>query len=47
MLGHETFDETAYCLKITEELFPIIMMKLKSNGSDIIEEVDYADFDYN
>ncbi|KAF5048463.1 MAG: tyrosine-type recombinase/integrase [Sphaerochaeta sp.] len=47
MLGHETFDETAYYLKLTEELFPIIMMKLKYNGSDIIEEVDDADFDYN
>lgn len=47
MLGHETFEETAYYLKLTEELFPTIMMKLKSNGSDIIEEVDDAYFDYN
>lgn len=47
MLGHETFEETAYYLKFTEELFPTIMMKMKSNGSDIIEEVGDANFDYN
>lgn len=39
MLGHESFNETAYYLKLTSELFPTIRIKLETAYPDIIEEV--------
>lgn len=39
MLGHETFDETAYYLKLTAVMYPDIRLKLQINSSDMIEEV--------
>lgn len=39
MLGHETFKETAYYLKLTKELFPTLTMKLESYCPGIIQEV--------
>lgn len=45
MLGHESFNETAYYLKLTAELFPTIRIKLEKAYPDIIEEVElHEDF---
>lgn len=43
MLGHESFYETAYYLKLTAELFPTIRIKLENTYPDIIEEVESHD----
>lgn len=39
MLGHESFDETAYYLKLTADRFPYIKNQLKASFPDIISEV--------
>ena len=39
MLGHDTFDETAYYLKLTATMYPDIRMKLQINNPGMIEEV--------
>lgn len=39
MLGHETFEETAYYLKLTQSLFPTLTQKLEDAYSKMIEEV--------
>lgn len=39
MLGHESFEETAYYLKLTSERFPYIKEKLKGAFPDLISEV--------
>lgn len=39
MLGHESFDETAYYLKLTADRFPYIKDQLKTSFPDIISEV--------
>ena len=39
ILGHESFDETAYYLKLTSDLFPHLKDMLKKSFPDIIEEV--------
>ena len=39
VLGHESFEETAYYLKLTSELFPHLKYMLKKSFPDIIEEV--------
>ena len=39
ILGHESFDETAYYLKLTSDLFPHLKDMLKNSFPDIIEEV--------
>ncbi len=39
MLGHETFKETAYYLKLTKEMFPTLTMKLENYCPGIVQEV--------
>lgn len=39
MLGHETFDETAYYLKLTQSLFPTLTGKLEEAYSEMIKVV--------
>ncbi len=39
MLGHETFKETAYYLKLTKEIFPTLTMKLENYCPGIVQEV--------
>ena len=39
MLGHESFDETAYYLKLTTDRFPYIKDRLKTSFPDVISEV--------
>lgn len=39
MLGHESFNETAYYLKLTSEQFPYIKERLKASFPDLISEV--------
>lgn len=43
MLGHETFDETAYYLKLTKEIFPDITLRLETTYSKFIETVEVND----
>lgn len=38
MLGHESFEETAYYLKLTSERFPYIKEQLKQSFPDLIQE---------
>ena len=38
ILGHESFEETAYYLKLTSEMYPSIRESLKSSFPDLIEE---------
>ena len=47
MLGHESFNETAYYLKLTAELFPTIRIKLEKAYPDIIEEVELHEEFFN
>jgi site-specific recombinase XerD len=46
MLGHETFNETAYYLKITKGMFPMLVMKLERAFPGMIEEVNHNDEEY-
>ena len=46
MLGHESFEETAYYLKLTAERFPYIKTKLKSSFPDLLEEVVFDDREF-
>ena len=46
MLGHESFEETAYYLKLTASLFPMIREKLDIGYPDIIEEVRFNEKEY-
>ena len=46
MLGHETFEETAYYLKLTAASFPAIRESLSISFSNIIEEVAFSDKEY-
>jgi integrase/recombinase XerD len=46
MLGHETFEETAYYLKLTKSMFPNLIMKLKTACPEMIEEVNHYDEEY-
>ena len=43
-LGHQTFNETAYYLRWTADVFPDIRMKLEECYEDIIPEME--DFSY-
>ena len=45
MLGHESFEETAYYLKLTAELFPMIQLKLENTYPNLIEEIKGYDID--
>ena len=46
ILGHESFEETAYYLKLTASLFPMIREKLDARYPDIIEEVSFNEKEY-
>lgn len=46
MLGHETFEETAYYLKLTAAAFPTIRESLDKAFPDIIGEVIFNEQDY-
>jgi len=39
-LGHQTFNETAYYLRLTADVFPDIRLKLERNYKDIIPEME-------
>lgn len=46
MLGHEGFEETAYYLKLTSEMYPSIRESLKSSFPDLIEEVVFEEYEF-
>lgn len=46
MLGHETFEETAYYLKLTTAAFPSIGDSLDKTFPDIIGEVSFSEHEY-
>ena len=39
-LGHKTFNETAYYLRLTADVFPAIRLKLERDYKDIIPEME-------
>lgn len=43
MLGHESFEETAYYLKLTSAAFLVIRQKLDESFPDLIPEVSFHD----
>jgi integrase len=46
MLGHETFEETAYYLKLTAAAFPSVRKSLDNAFPDIIKEVTFDEREY-
>lgn len=46
MLGHESFEETAYYMKMTSERFPYIKERLKSSFPDLINEVTVDEYEF-
>lgn len=46
MMGHEGFEETAYYLKLTAEMYPSIRNGLKSSFLDLIQEVSYEECEF-
>lgn len=46
MLGHESFKETAYYLKLTAERFPYIKGKIKDSFPDLISEVNIDEHEF-
>jgi integrase len=46
MLGHEGFEETAYYLKLTSEMYPFIRECLKSSFPNLIEEVVFEENEF-
>ena len=46
MLGHESFEETAYYLKLTAERFPYIKTKLKESFPDLLREEVFNDREF-
>ena len=46
MLGHESFDETAYYLKLTTDAFPFIRDSLKKSFPSMIGEVVINEQEY-
>ena len=46
MLGHESFEETAYYLKLTAERFPYIKDQLRKSFPDLIEEASYDEREF-
>ena len=46
MLGHESFDETAYYLKLTADVFPFIRESLKKSFPSMIDEVSFNEREY-
>ena len=39
-LGHDSFNETAYYLRLTADVFPKIMLKLEAKYSNLIPELE-------
>jgi hypothetical protein len=39
-LGHDSFEETAYYLRLTADVFPQITLKLETMYADLIPELD-------
>ena len=46
-LGHDSFDETAYYLKLTADVFPEITLKLEKVYSDLIPVIEGGDYESN
>jgi len=46
-LGHDSFDETAYYLKLTADVFPEITLKLEQFYSDLIPVMEGGDHESN
>jgi integrase len=46
ILGHEGFEETAYYLKLTPEVFPSMRENLKSAFPDLIEEAFFEEREF-
>lgn len=46
MLGHESFEETAYYLKLTSAAFPFVREHLEAAFPDIIQEVAFHEHEF-
>lgn len=46
MLGHEGFEETAYYLKLTSQMYPSIRKSLESSFPDLIQEVSFEEREF-
>ena len=46
MLGHESFEETAYYLKLTAERFPYIKERMKEPFPDLIKEAEINEHEF-
>lgn len=46
MLGHESFEETAYYLKLTAERFPYIKERMKESFPDLIKEAEINEYEF-
>lgn len=46
MLGHESFEETAYYLKLTAERFPYIKKRMKESFPDLIKEAEINEHEF-
>jgi hypothetical protein len=46
-LGHQTFNETAYYLRMTADVFPDIQLKLERHYSGIIPDVEGMAYETN
>lgn len=46
MLGHESFEETAYYLKFTAERFPYIKERMKESFPDLIKEAEINEHEF-
>lgn len=46
MLGHESFEETAYYLKLTTERFPYIKERMKESFPDLIKEAEINEHEF-
>lgn len=46
MLGHESFEETAYYLKLTAERFPYIKERMKESFPDLIKEAKINEHEF-
>ena len=46
MLGHESFEESAYYLKLTAEAYPFIRESLARSFPSVIGEVSFSDHEF-
>lgn len=46
MLGHESFEETAYYLKLTSAAFPFVRERLEAAFPNIIQEVEFHEHEF-